>query len=295
MLRTLVFGIVALSTCLTARAANVEFTPDVIYGKGGGEDLKLDIARPKDAASKNLPCVVFIHGGAWRAGTRAAHHDDIRRLAGLGFVAATVDYRLAPKHPFPAQVQDVKCAIRFLRAHAKQYALDPDRIAIWGISAGGHLALMLGVTQKVDGLEGDGGWPEQSSAVQAVIAYYPRTDLTAEGFSETVQKDHVTFLGGSLAEVPEQYRKASPLTYVTPGDAPTLILQGTKDPRVPLIQTTRMIEALTKAGVSGHAELIFGAAHGWSGAERERTDAAAVAFIRQHLAAAATRPMQGIK
>jgi acetyl esterase/lipase len=290
MLRTLLFGIVALSTCLTARAADVEFTPDVVYGKGGGEDLKLDIARPKSADAKKLPCVVFIHGGAWRAGSRAAHHDDIRRLAGIGFVAATVDYRLAPAHRFPAQVQDVKCAIRFLRAHAEQYGLDSDRIAVWGISAGGHLALMLGVTQTDDSLEGGGGWPEQPSAVQAVIAYYPRTDLAAEGFSDTVHRDHVNFLGGTATEVPEQYRKASPLTYVTPGDAPTLILQGTKDPRVPLTQTTRMIEALTKAGVSGRAELIFGAGHGWSGAERARTDAAAVGFIKEHLERASTRP-----
>ena len=147
MLRTLLFGIVALSTCVgLTRAADVDFTPDVIYGKGGGEDLKLDIVRPAGDA-KRLPCIVFIHGGAWRAGSRAAHHDDIRRMAGLGFVAATVDYRLAPAHPFPAQVQDVKCAIRFLRGHAGQYGLDPDQIAVWGISAGGHLALMLGVTQ----------------------------------------------------------------------------------------------------------------------------------------------------
>jgi acetyl esterase/lipase len=294
MLPALLFGIVALSTCLTARAADVEFTPDVIYGKGGGEDLKLDIARPI-GDPKRLPCVVFIHGGAWRAGLRGDHDKDVRQLAGHGFVAATVDYRLAPKHPFPAQVQDVKCAIRFLRAHAEQYGIDSARIAVWGISAGGHLALMLGVTQKKDGLEGDGGWPEQSSAVQAVVAYYPRTDLAADGFSETVQKDHINFLGGTRAEVPEQFRKASPLTYVTSDDAPTLIFQGTKDPRVPLTQTFRMIEAMTKAGVSGRAELIAGAGHGWSGPERERTDAAAVAFIRQHLAAAATRPMQGIK
>jgi acetyl esterase/lipase len=288
MLRIALIGIVAVFTCLTARAGDIDFNEGVVYGKGGGEDLKLDIALP--AGSGKRPCVVFIHGGAWRAGSRTSHHDDVRDMANRGFVAASVDYRLAPAHRFPAQVQDVKCAIRVLRAHADQYRVDPDHIAVWGISAGGHLALMLGVTQKQDGLEGDGGWPEQSSAVQAVIAYYPRTDLAAVGFSDTVQKDHVNFLGGTLAEVPDQYRKASPITYVAPGDAPTLILQGTKDPRVPLTQTTRMIEALTKAGVAGHAELIFGAGHGWSGAERARTDAAAVAFIKEHLEPASTRP-----
>src|SRR3954451_7438253 len=168
--------------------ADVQFTRDVVFGKGGGEELKLNLARPADAARKRLPCVVFIHGGAWSAGDRAAHADDIRRLAALGYVAATGDYRLAPKHPFPAQVQDVKCAVRFLRAHAEPYGLDPDHIGAWGVSAGGHLALMLGVTQKEDGLEGDGGWPEQSSAVQAVIAFYPRTDLTAGDFIPAVRQ-----------------------------------------------------------------------------------------------------------
>jgi acetyl esterase/lipase len=169
---------------------DVQFTRDLVYGHGGEEELKLDLARPANPNAKRLPCVVFIHGGAWSAGQRGAHDEDIRRMAGLGYVAATVDYRLAPTHRFPAQVQDVKCAVRYLRAHAEQYGLDPDRIAAWGVSAGAHLALMLGVTQKSDGLEGDGGWPEQSSAVQAVVAFYPRTDLTAADFIPSVRLGH---------------------------------------------------------------------------------------------------------
>jgi acetyl esterase/lipase len=295
MPRTLLIGIVALfMLVVTARAvdvpaADVEFTPDVIFGKGGGEDLTLNLARPT-GRDRPLPCVVFIHGGAWRAGERGDHDKDVREMARRGFVAASVDYRLAPEHRFPAQVHDVKCAIRFLRAHAGKYGLDPEHIAVWGVSVGGHLALMLGVTQKADDLEGDGGWPEQSSAVQAAVAYYPRTDLAAGGFSDGVRKDHVNFLGGSLAEVPEQYRKASPLTYLNAGDAPMLILQGTADPRVPLTQTFRMLDAMTKAKVSGRVELVAGAGHGWSGEERRRSDAAAIAFIQGKLAAAPTPP-----
>src|SRR4051794_10257244 len=168
------------------RDDSIQFTRDVVFGKGGGEDLKLNLARPTRPYAKGLPCVVFIHGGAWSAGDRAAHDADIRPMAEHGYVGVTVDYRLAPKHRFPAQVEDVKCAVRFLRAHAEQYGIDPDRIAVWGVSAGAHLALMLGVTQKEDGLEGDGGWPEQSSAVQAVVAFYPRTDLAGADFPPDV-------------------------------------------------------------------------------------------------------------
>ena len=272
---------------MTARAdtppAEVRLDRDVVFGKDAGEDLKLDIARPATDA-KRLPCVVFIHGGGWSSGSRAAHDDDVRRMAQNGYVAATVDYRLAPKHRFPAQVHDVKCAIRYLRAHADEHGLDPERIAVWGISSGAHLALMLGVTQKEDGLEGDGGWAEHSSAVQGVVAFYPRTDLAASDMPAALRQVHVDFLGGTVDEVPDQYRKASPVSYVTPGDAPTLIFQGTKDPRVPLTQTMRMLDAMTKAGVPGRAELIAGAGHGWEGAERARTTQSAEAFIAGILA-----------
>src|SRR4051794_10569699 len=170
MLRTIRFIVIAFSACvvptpLTHAAeppADVQFTRDVVYGKGGGEDLKLNIARPKNPAAKKLPCIVFIHGGGWQMGDRAAHDWATWDAAHRGYVSATIGYRLAPKHKFPAQVNDVKCAIRFLRAHADEYGLDPDRIGACGFSAGGHLVMMLGVTSKEDGLEGDGGWADQS-------------------------------------------------------------------------------------------------------------------------------------
>src|SRR5918993_3061393 len=142
----------------------VEFTRDVVYGKGGGEDLTLSISRPKNAdRSTRLPCILVIHGGGWAQGNKAAHEDTTWQLAQRGYVAATIGYRLAPKHLFPAAVEDVKCAARFLRANADQYGIDPDRLGAIGFSAGGHLSMMLGVTNKEDGLEGDGGSADQSS------------------------------------------------------------------------------------------------------------------------------------
>ncbi len=109
-------------------------------------------------------------------------------MAQQGYVSATIGYRLAPKHKFPAQVNDVKCAIRFLRAHADEYGIDPNRIGACGFSAGAHLAMMLGVVQKKDNLEGDGGNPDQSSAVQAVVSYFGPTDLTAEDIRRSMDR-----------------------------------------------------------------------------------------------------------
>jgi acetyl esterase/lipase len=283
----LIAGTFALSTRAAEPPADVQFARDVVYGKGGGEDLKLNIARPKGDA-KNLPCLVFIHGGGWMGGDRTAHDDATWRMAQRGYVSATVGYRFAPKHKFPAQVNDVKCAIRYLRAHADEHGLDPKRIAVCGFSAGAHLAMMLGVTQKEDGLEGDGGWPEQSSGVQAVVSFFGPTDLAAPDLKGYTSPLLASFLGGPLRDMPDKYKHASPVTYVTAGDAPMLLVQGTKDPLVPPTQAYRMLDAMTKAGVTGRADVLAGAGHGWGGPELMRTLLEAVAFVDEQLKVPAT-------
>jgi acetyl esterase/lipase len=264
--------------------ADVDFARDVVYGTGGGEDLKLNIARPKGGA-KNLPCIVFIHGGGWSGGDRAVHDDATWNMARAGYVSATVGYRLAPKHRFPAQVHDVKAAIRYLRAHADKHGLDPDRIGVCGFSAGAHLSMMLGTTDKDDGLEGDGGWADQSSAVQAVVAFFGPTDLAAADLPAITKPIVSGFIGGPLEEKGEEYRRAWPITYVDDGDAPTLIIQGTKDPLVPHSQAYAMIDALTEAGVPGRAEILVGAGHGWAGdsAEFKHTITSMLAFLTDQL------------
>ncbi len=256
--------------------------PDLVYGTGGGVDLQLNLARPQSADGVRHPCIVIIHGGGWRAGHRRAHDDLARELAKRGYVAATVSYRFCPQHPFPAQVEDVKCAVRYLRAHAEEHHLDPRRIGAIGFSAGAHLSMMLGAVDLDAGLEGEGGWEEQSSKVQAVVAFFGPTDLVTEYPPQSVGLVR-DFLGGTIEEQPAAYRQASPVNHVDAGDAPMLLFHGTLDPLVLWPQATRMAEALTQAGVSGRVELLLGKGHGWTGAELMRTLEEAVAFFDEHL------------
>jgi len=261
--------------------ADVLFEPDIVYANLPDQDLMLNLARPKDATNP-LPCIVVIHGGAWRGGHRNLHNDLTWKFAQRGYVSATVSYRFCPKSPFPAQVQDVKAAVRFLRANAQKYNIDPDRIGAVGFSAGAHLSMILGVMDKADGLDDSGPNPDQSSKVNAVVSFFGPTDFTAEFPPPSVPLVR-DFLGGTPAEKPEAHKLASPVTYVSPGDAPMLLFQGTKDPLVPWQQAVSMLEALTKAGVPGRVELLPGASHGWGQPELNRTLLATYAFFDQHL------------
>lgn len=249
---------------------DILFESDVVYGKGAGEDLKLNLGRPKEQSGP-LPCIVLIHGGGWAAGNKNAHNPQVRDLVRRGYIAATIGYRFAPKYVFPAQVEDVKCAVRFLRASAEKYGIDKDRIGAMGFSAGAHLSMMLGTLDREDGLEGEGGYPDQPSKVNAVVSFFGPTDLSTSDWPEVSGKIVLQFLGGPKSERAEAYKKASPITYVNAGDAPMLLIQGTKDKLVPWTQATLMAEALTKAGVYGRVDLIVGADHGWGGPELTRT------------------------
>lgn len=263
----------------------VKFERDLLYGKAGGEELRLNLARPIGAAPAR-PCIVFVHGGGWTGGDKNMYDEAIRFAAGKGYVGATVGYRLAPAHLFPAQVQDVKCAVRFLRAHAEHYGIDPKRIGAAGDSAGGQLVMMLGVTRPEDGLEGDGGWSETSSAVQAVVSYYGPTDLGAPDVPELSKWVVTAYLGAPAAKVPDVCRKASPLSYVHTGQAPMLLMQGTIDPLVPTTQAVRMGMAMSAAKAAGRIEIMVGAAHGFSGADQQHAIEATTAFFDEHLRAA---------
>jgi acetyl esterase/lipase len=173
-------AIVALLLVVTARLSDSEIVieRDLAYGKGADTELKLDLAMPKTGAGP-FPAVVFLHGEGWRAGNRQQMNHFIEGMARLGYVGVTVEYRLVPAARFPAQIEDCKAAVRWLRANAKKYRIRPDRIGVVGFSAGGHLASMLGVTGKEDGFEGVGGNPEQSSRVQAVVSLWTHRLLGA--------------------------------------------------------------------------------------------------------------------
>jgi acetyl esterase/lipase len=287
-------AVLGLST-VAARAADepakAAALNDIVYTKAGGAELKLDVARP--AAKEGMfPCVVVIHGGAWRAGSK----NDMRGIAGefakRGYVAVAPQYRFCPKEAFPAQVHDVKAAVRWIKTNAQTYQVDPDRIGAVGFSAGGHLSLMLGLTSAKDGLEGEASAGAPDSRVKAVVNYFGPTDLTANDFSAVSKGLIKDFLGGTAEEKPEAAAKASPLSFVSSDDAPVLTFQGTKDPLVPYSQAIKLADAMNKAGVAGRVEIMVGAQHGWTGAELDRTIKETFEFFDRHLkvAPAAKKP-----
>ena len=192
-------------------------------------------------------------------------------------------YRFCPKETFPAQVQDVKAAVRWVKRHAKDYDIDPDRIGAIGFSAGGHLALMLGLTAPSDGLEGPASDGAPDSRVKAVVNFFGPTDLAASDIPERSKPLVKDFLGGTAQEKPDLAAKASPLTYVSKDDVPVLTFQGTRDPLVPPTQATKLAKAMSDAGVPGRVELLIGAQHGWGGHELERTKAETFAFFDSYL------------
>jgi acetyl esterase/lipase len=244
---------------------NVLLERNVTFAKAGDTELKLDLAMPNDKEGP-FPAIVCIHGGGWVGGDRRQMALTIGVLAARGYVAITPDYRLAPGSRFPASVEDCKAAVRWLRAHAREYKVDPDRIGAMGFSAGGHLACMLGVTSRTDGLEGDGGNPEVSSRVQAVVSFFGPTDLTRPVFRKDAQANNlVPLLGGTLAEQPDAYRRASPIRYVHKNAPPFLFLHGSDDAIVPAEQSQEMAARLREAGGSARVEIVPGEGHGWGG------------------------------
>jgi len=273
---------------------DVELIRDVEYGKGGGRPLKLDIVRPKHLPDKPMPAVVFIHGGGWQQGRKEGSIFRLIPLAQNGYFGASIEYRLSGESIFPAQIEDCKCAIRFLRAKSKDYNIDPEHIGVWGSSAGGHLAALLGTSGGIKFLEGKGGWQEYSSRVQAVCDFFGPTDFLkyleyAEKAGmdiEELKKRHADnaisrLLGGPFWEKPGLCRKASPITYVTNDDPPFLICHGDQDNLVPLNQSEILHEALRRVGVESTLYVAKGKGHGWR--EDPVIDKMVLDFFNNHL------------
>lgn len=279
---------IALAALLVAVGARADEPPatqyDIVYTKVGDQELKLDLARPATGDGP-FPAVVIIHGGAWRGGNKDSNRGFMNKFAERGYVAVSPQYRFCPKDLFPAQVHDVKAAVRWLRAHAGEYKIDPGHIGATGFSAGGHLALMLGVTGPDDGLEGDVAADAPSSRVQAVVNFFGPTELNAPDIPDISKPLVRDFLGGSPEEKPEACKQASPVTFTSKDDPPILTFQGTKDPLVPHTQAFRLTDAQTNAGVAGRVELLVGAGHGWGGDDLERTFDEMLDFFDQHLKA----------
>jgi len=229
---------------------SVELQTDIEYGKVGDRPLLLDIYRPKERA-KTAPLLVFIHGGGWKGGNKADYRVYAVHFAARGYVVASMGYRLSGEAPYPAAVNDVKCAIRYLRSQAESLAIDPERIAVIGGSAGGHLAMMVAYSSDVPELEGDGGHAGVSSRVKAVVDIYGPADMTTSFVRENQAAGELcrSFLGASIDERLDLYQQASPIRYVTKDDPPTLIMHGTIDDIVPIDQADLLAAKLNETGV----------------------------------------------
>jgi len=242
---------------------------DVEYAMVDENSLRLDIYLPEPAATKAAKpkLVVWVHGGAWRAGSKSdVPHE---KFTALGFAVASVDYRLSPVAQFPAQIHDIKGAIRFLRAKADVFGFDASSIVVAGSSAGGHLAALVGVSNGVQDLEGTtGGNRERKSDVQAIVSYYGASNLMtilAQSKPRGLEMRPPALqllLGGQPTDVPELAKLASPVRHVDAKDPPMLLIHGDADQQMPPDQSTELAEAYRKAGLTVTLEMIPGAAHG---------------------------------
>jgi acetyl esterase/lipase len=252
------------------RQEPVRFELDIPFAATGNPRQRLDLYLPKKPASDKLPVIVFIHGGGWLGGDKA---DGAARLTpfvrGGEYAGVSVEYRLLNEAIWPAQIHDCKAAIRWIRAHAGAYGLDPERIAVWGWSAGAHLALMLGFTGDAPELEGDvGPHNDMASKVSGVVNFFGVTDIPAiigqpSDIDRTSRRaPEARLIGGALLENLEKARAASPIAHVSPNDPPVLTIHGDADPIVPYDQAVRLDKALKKAGVQSYFISVAGAGHG---------------------------------
>ena len=267
----------------------VKVLRDLPYADTDNPRQRLDLVLPeKRIGNQPLPLVIWIHGGGWRNGDKRSGINRVAPVVTTGrYVGATIGYRLSGEAQWPLQIHDCKAAIRWLRAHAKEYGIDPKRIAVWGSSAGGHLVSMLGVSGEVEVLEGKlGKHLGQSSRVQAVVNYYGPSALLLMS-SKPSRIDHddkdspeSMLIGAPIQKAKFKAQQASPLTHVTKDDAPHLHVHGTKDPLVPFHQSEIYHSALRKAGVESTLITIPEGGHS---APREIDSKQVRKFLDRHL------------
>ena len=250
----------------TLQEKDITVWKDIVYAVADGHELKLDIAVPK-CLKAAAPVIVDIPGGAWRVVHKSA--DDALFYAKYGFVGVSITHRTSDIAPFPAAVHDCKTVIRWLRAHAEEYHINPNKIGVTGFSSGGHLAVLLGTSGGDDFLEGKGGYEGYSSRVQAVVDHFGPTDFLKMNDSDLPDRADVfspdsppsLFLGGPLREKADLARLANPLNYIDPKDPPVFIGHGEKDGMVVINQSEILYEALKKAGVPTRFVRVKNATH----------------------------------
>lgn len=259
---------------------------DIVYATVDGKELKLDLYLPSNTATSGL--LVFVHGGAWRGGSK----DGVPKIfPDNGIPTASLEFRQSTEAKFPAQIHDIKAALRFLRAKAGSYGYNAQRIIIVGSSSGGHLAALTGVTNGNSELEGKiGDNLQQPSNVQAIIDYYGATNLTtilaqSTPFGLNVRKPALELLLGSEPDKNIELAKlASPVFHVDANDPPLLIFHGEQDPQMPISQSHELAGAYKKFNLDVHFDVVYGAAHGGEMFYTPERMKLAIDFIKKHLA-----------
>ncbi len=252
--------VLALALAFGLHSALAKELHDLVYAAPDGHELRLDLDLP-DEIKKPVPLVIMIHGGGWSSGSRSSF--TAPELAEEGFAVATIDYRLSPEFKFPAHIQDVKAAIRFLRSHAAQYQINPDKIGLWGSSAGGHLAVLSALSDKSAGWDvGDN--LGVSSAVQAVVDWFGPTTFQGLENAPESSKNTVRQAFGNDSLV---WRQASPLFLVHRGAPPFLIMHGLQDKLVPFSQSQSLYDSLRQAEVSAQLVPVSHAGHDFRNVE----------------------------
>lgn len=265
----------------------VTMTTDIQYGTGDGTPLFLDLYKA-DTTKDTAPGLVLFYGGGWRQGRKDQLRSYAQYFAQHGYVVATPQYRLKEAGRWPKSVEDAKAAVRWMRAHAAENGVDPNRIGVMGNSAGAYLALMVGYTPGMPEFEGSGGNPEQSSAAQAVVDIYGPVD-----FTDPARRDHELlqgYMNGPYEQNVARYEQASPVRYVTEKTPPTCVIHGTVDMLVPVGQSDLLVETLKAKGVPHLYSRIDGWPHAMDVVDdvSQHTKALIVHFFDQHLKAKPT-------
>ncbi|MDQ6887130.1 MAG: alpha/beta hydrolase [Gemmatimonadota bacterium] len=268
-------SIAILSDCAIPAATDasaVNFALEVEYSRPGGQPQQLDVAWPRDGRAH--PLVLFVHGGGWQEGDKLSERQYLLYLAGLGYSVATINYRLAsaPSNLFPAAIQDVRCALRWLRQNASRYGIDPARVVAAGESAGGHLVSLLGTTPELTTLDGPScPVTGQSLVLSGVLSLYAPEDIRrGSDYNAFIEPTISNFLGAEPEATPQLASLASPVAHVKPGAPPFLLVHGALDALVPLEQSSRMRDTLQRAGVPATLVVVPGAAHGFPYLSTER-------------------------
>jgi len=262
---------------------------DLVY-RDGHPRWKLDLVSPAPGGPVARPAIVLIHGGGWANGDKRLPWfcDLMMDLAASGYVVLSINYRLTGDGPVEFAVQDVKTAVRWLRAHSKEYGVDAARIGVFGNSAGAHLAAMLALAGKEAGFDGDGPNPDESSAVQAAVVVSGASELASSQYVRPGQWKRV--FGEPESKVPERARRLSPATYASSSAPPILLIHGSEDPTIDPDQSRKLHAALAAAGAKQFSLMMFsGAKHNVYLSESPMTSAAVKAFFARSLAVSAAR------